>query len=78
MRIMYSQLECIALEEFIASTGGKGCYEFDVTNLRPNECRWLSCEMLLRPVDGEVKVHYQICSKYSMGDLSGMLEMKIN
>ncbi|MDE7431218.1 MAG: hypothetical protein K2N34_04800 [Lachnospiraceae bacterium] len=66
------------LEEFIASTGGKGYYEFDVTNLRPNECRWLSCGMLLRPVDGEVKVHYQICSKYSMGDLSGMLEMKIS
>lgn len=66
------------LETYIASTCGKGYYEFDVTNLRPNECRWLSYGMLLRPVDGKVKVHYQIRSKYSTGDLSGILEMKIS
>lgn len=64
------------LEEFIASTGGKGYYEFNVANLRPSECRWLYCGMLIRPVGGEVKIHYQIRSKYSTGDLSGMLEMK--
>lgn len=66
------------LEEFIASTGGCEYYEFDVASLRPSECRWLCCGMLIRPVDGKVKVHYQIKSKYSSGDLSGMLEIKTN
>lgn len=63
------------LEEFIASTGGKGYYEFDVANLRPGECRWLCCGMLIRPIDGKIKIHYQIHSKYSSGDLSDTLEM---
>lgn len=66
------------LGEFIASTRGNGYYEFDVERLRPNECRWLCCGMLIRPVDGIVKVHYQIQSAYSMGNLSDTLEMKIS
>lgn len=66
------------LEEFIASTDGRGYYEFNVTSLRPGECRWLCCGMLIRPVDGKVVVHYQIHSKYSSGDLSDTLEMKIS
>lgn len=64
------------LEEFIASTGGRGYYEFEVERLRPGECRWLSHGMLIRPVNGEIKVHYQIHSTYSLGDLSGFLELK--
>ena len=64
------------LEEFIASTYGRGYYEFDVASLRPNECRWLSCGMLIRPFEGEIKLHYQIRSAYSMGDLSGVLVVK--
>ena len=66
------------LEEFIASTGGRGYYEFSVASLRPGECRWLCCGMLIRPVNGNLKVHYQIHSTNSLGDLSGILEMKIN
>jgi len=66
------------LEEFIASTGGRGYYEFDVTSLRPGECRWLCCGMLIRPVDGKVKVHYQIHSSNSTGDLNGRLETNVN
>ena len=66
------------LEEFIASTGGRGYYEFNVTSLRPGECRWLCYGMLIRPVDGKVVVHYQIHSKNSSGDLSDTLEMKIS
>lgn len=66
------------LEEFVASTGGRGYYEFNVTSLRPGECRWLCYGMLIRPVDGKVVVHYQIYSKNSLGDLSDTLEMKIS
>ena len=66
------------LEEFVASTGGRGYYEFNVTSLRPGECRWLCYGMLIRPVDGKVVVHYQIYSKNSSGDLSDTLEMKIS
>lgn len=64
------------LEDFIASTGGTGYYEFNVSNLRPGECKWLCCGMLIRPVDNKIKVRYQIHSKNSLGDLNGVLEMK--
>lgn len=65
----------LELEEFIASTDGRGYYEFDIASLRPGECRWLCCGMLIKPADGEVKVHYQIHSARSMGNLKGILEM---
>ena len=61
------------LEEFIASSNGCGYYEFDVQTLRPGECRWLSTGMLIKPVDGEIKVNYRIHSDHSSGDLSGEL-----
>lgn len=67
----------LELEEFIASTGKRGYYEFDVASLRPGECRWLGCGMLIKPIDGRVRVHYQIHSTHSMGDLSGALETEI-
>lgn len=67
----------LELEEFIASTGGCGYYEFDIAQLRPRECRWLCCGMLIKPTDGKIKVHYQIHSARSMGDLDGTLEMEI-
>ena len=63
------------LKEFIASTSGHGYYEFDVANLRPNECKWLSGGMLIKPIDGKIKVHYQIHSDRSTGDLGGTLEL---
>lgn len=66
------------LEEFIASTDGRGYYEFNVTNLRPGECRWLCCGMLIRPSDDKIVVHYQIHSKYSSGELNDTIEMKIS
>lgn len=66
------------LEEFVASTGGHKYYEFNVTSLRPGECRWLCYGMLIRPVDGKVVVHYQIHSKNSSGNLNDTLEMKIS
>lgn len=63
------------MKEFIASTSGHGYYEFDVANLRPNECKWLSGGMLIKPIDGKIKVHYQIHSDRSTGDLGGTLEL---
>lgn len=66
------------LEEFIASTVGRGYYEFDVSSLRPGECKWLCRGILIRPVDGKVTAHYQIHSSHSTGDLNGILEMKVN
>ena len=41
------------LEAFIASTGGRGYYEFNVTSLRSGEYGWLSYEMLIRPINGK-------------------------
>ncbi|MBQ3815222.1 MAG: hypothetical protein II836_04140, partial [Clostridia bacterium] len=61
------------LEEFIASSNGRGYYEFDLHTLRPGECRWLSTGMLIKPVDGEIKVNYHIHSNQSSGNLSGEL-----
>jgi len=63
------------LEDFIASSSGHGYYEFDVASLRPNECRWLCCGMLIRPTDSKVKVKCQIHSAHSMGDLRSILEL---
>lgn len=66
------------LEEFIASDDGRGYYEFNVESLRPGECKWFCCGMLLKPLDSEMKLHYRIYSKHSSGDLSGTLEVRIN
>lgn len=64
------------LDDFIASTGGRGYYEFDVASLRPGECRWFCQGMLIKPIDGKVKAHYQIHSAHSMGDLEGTLDLE--
>ena len=53
-------------------------YEFDIASLRPGECRWLCCGMLIKPTGGQIKVHYRIHSARSMGDLDGTLEMEMN
>lgn len=63
------------LDEYIASTDGRGYYEFDIQSLLPNECRWFSKGMLIRPVDGEVRISYRIHSAHSDGTLMGTLEL---
>ena len=67
----------LELEQFIASTDGRGYYEFDIAQLRLRECRWLCCGMLIKPTDDKIKVHCQIHSARSMGDLDGTLEMEM-
>lgn len=65
----------LELQEFVAKTDGRGYYEFDVEVLRPGECKWLCCGLLIRPVGGIVNITYQIHSAHSNGELSRTLEM---
>lgn len=65
----------LELQEFIASTNGAGYYEFDVSNLRPGECKWLCCGMLIKPTSENIKISYHIHSTHSTGDLSGRFEL---
>ena len=66
-----TELEC-----FIASTNGKGYYEFFVRCLRPGECRWFSEGMLLKPEAGNLALSYRIHSDHSTGESNGKLELK--
>ena len=66
------------LAEYIASSSGHRYYEFDVEKLRPSECRWLCCGMLIRPINGKIILSYQIHSTFSAGDLNGKLEIKVD
>lgn len=66
------------LEDFIESTCGREYYEFNIESLRPGECKWLCRGMLIKPVDCRVKVSYRLYSQNTSGELSGVLEMKIN
>lgn len=62
------------LQEYIASPVVLEYYEFNVDSLRPNECKWLSQGLLVKPNKG-FKIRYQIHSAYSSGDLSGELKL---
>lgn len=68
----------LELKEFIATANGRDYYEFDVSNLRPNECKWLCFGLLIKPVDSAVKITYHIRSARSAGDLGGTLEYFID
>ena len=65
----------LELQEFIAQTDSRGYYEFDVETLRPGECKWLCCGMLIKPTGGMVRITYQIHSTHSSGELSGTLDL---
>lgn len=67
----------LELQEFVATANGYGYFEFNVGNLRPNECKWLSYGMLLKPVDNIIRITYQIHSTHSTGNLSGTLEFTV-
>lgn len=61
------------LEEYIAVSQGD-YFEFEIKNLRPGECKWLSEGILIRPSDKGVKLLYQIFSKQTPGNITGELE----
>lgn len=63
------------LREYIALSSGEDYYEFSIKKLRPNECRWLSQGLLIKPQQGIIKMEYQIHSSHSTGD-TGCLELK--
>ena len=64
------------LEDYIANSNGTDYYEFEVESLRPGECRWVSQGMLIRPDGEDIKIHYQIYSSHSSGELSGDIVYK--
>lgn len=68
----------LELQEFIAKTDGQGYYEFDAETLRPGECKWLCCGMLLKPVDGRISITYRVHSSHSAGNLVRTLEWCAN
>lgn len=65
----------LELQEFIAYANANEYYEFNVKSLRPGECRWLCTGMLIKPVNENIRISYQIHSKYSSGELNGILEI---
>ncbi len=67
----------LELQEFIASANGLNYYEFDVSNLRPGECKWLCCGILIKPTGKNVKITYHIQSSHSNGDLSGTFDVPV-
>lgn len=68
----------LELKEFIATSNGHDYYEFLVTNLRPNECKWLCYGILVKPVNNNIKITYHIRSTYSTGNLKGNFEYNIS
>lgn len=65
------------IQEYLACSSGS-YYEFEVCRLRPNECRWLSRGILIRPIENRIHLEYQIYSSHSSGDLKGELILLCN
>ncbi len=64
------------LEDYIMPSTGDGYYEFDVTSLRPGECKWFTQGMLMAPSAEGITVEYHIHSAHSSGELSGKLSVR--
>ena len=69
----------LELQEFIASSNGLEYYEFDVNSLRPGECKWLCCGILIKPnsTAESINITYHIHSTHSTGDLCGTFEVPV-
>ena len=65
------------LKEFIATSNGRDYYDFLVSNLRPNECKWLCYGILVKPVNNTIKITYHIRLTYSTDDLKGNFEYNV-
>lgn len=48
-------------------------YEFTIDSLRPNEIKWLSRIIILKPLKKDIQISYQVLSNQSDGTLSGTL-----
>lgn len=51
-------------------------YEFNINSLRPNEIKWLGPLLILKPVNNEIKIRYEITSQKSSGSISNVLFWK--
>lgn len=67
----------LELKEVIATTDGRGYYEFDIQSLRPGECKWFSYGLLIKPVNNQVVIRYQIHSKHSSGNAEQRIELQL-
>jgi len=61
------------LSEFIMTPAGQSYYSFEVSALRPGECRWLCCGILVRPADHRVSLQYKVLSTHTCGEITGNL-----
>ena len=61
------------LTEYIMTPAGKSYYSFEVSALRPGECRWLCCGILVRPANHRVSLQYKVLSTYAGGEITGNL-----
>jgi hypothetical protein len=62
------------LQQFILTPESKTHYNTIISRLRAKESRWLSGGILIKPVDGEVKIDYCIHSALLTGEIKGSLE----
>ena len=62
------------LEEHFTIAENPGFYRFQVATLQPKECKWLGQGIFVKPMQGKIKLRYQIKSANSDGNLSGVLE----
>lgn len=62
------------LQQFILTPESKTHYNTIISRLRAKESRWLSGGILVKPVDGEVKIDYCIHSALLTGEIKGSLE----
>ncbi len=65
------------LKDYIECDDYNRNYEFNVASLRPGECKWLCRGMLIKPVENNVQIHYQIYSTYSDGTINGDLQLEV-
>lgn len=66
------------IKNLISYPVGENYYEFDINSLRPNETKWLGPLLLLKPVDNELRIRYNITSQKSSGDISRVLSWNQN
>ena len=64
------------LDEYITFPSGDNYYEFEINQLRPNECKWLDTGILIKPIEQKVSLNYQIHSAHSTGTIRGSLTIE--
>jgi len=63
------------LDEYITFPSGDDYYEFEIKQLRPNECKWLDTGILIKPIRQKISIKYRIHSAHSTGEIHGELSV---